>query len=720
MAVQFCAACLVFKFIFYSGHRRAWLLIVAALMLMAAETFIFAVDSIGPNVRHATVWSHAIVTLLVSLLFLGGIALIGPAIRRRYAERTELGASMAVMENLLAHSPSAIAVRNLEGKYQLVNDAYERAFGLPREQIIGRTVEQVLPPDFAQRTTEYDAAVIKSGEPIIHEHEAPLAQGDGMLLSVRFPVRDPDGDIVGVGSIGTDVTETHRVRQSLQIQQDRYERATEAAQVGVWEWNLLTGEVYFAPNLERMLGCKDGEHITHIDQWYERLEPGQQKTFEAYVEEYLAGQRYEEEVCTYSVRLPGGRVRWFEMRSEPVIEENGKVIRLIGTDTEITLRRQIEQHAKEREALLNTILENLPVGILIKDRDLRFESANRTFLDWYGVELDQLRGKHNDEIDDFQTDVDYDLVRQQEFQVLETGRNIERLSSRKFADGQPHVVRITKFPIHDEHGAIAKIGSVSVDLTEQIEIQEELKAANRRLDAANRAKSEFLAHMSHELRTPLNSVIGFSEMMKTETLGSMGNPIYVDYAGHIVDSASHLLNVINDILDISKIEAGEFELDESEVNLQLLITDAMTLSSSKAMGKTVNVSSDVPTEIPKLLCDERMIKQVVINLLSNALKFTPDGGEIVVTAKCDPDRHVLLSVRDTGIGMSEQDIPRALQPFEQVRHSAKLTHMGTGLGLSLSKKMVELHGGELFINSQIGMGTAVTIMFPEDRTIMMN
>lgn len=717
MVVQFAAACMVFRFIFYSNQRLAWLLFVTALMLMTTQTLLSAFDVISIASSETSQWLHASVTLSISFCFLFGVLLLGPAIRRRHATQSEMGASMAVMENLLAHSPAAIAVRDLDGKYLLINDAYERAFGKPRELIIGYTTKDVLPADFADKTAEFDAMVLTSDEPLIHEHAAPLARGEGMLLSVRFPVRDPDGDIVGIGSIGTDVTETHRVRQSLQIQQDRYERATQAARVGVWEWNLLTGEIYVAPNLQRMLGCTEDQEIKHIDDWYARLEPGQKEVIEQKIAEFLAGERHEEEVSTYSIRMPGGGIRWFESRSLPVVEENGKVMRLIGTDTEITLRRQIEKHARDREALLNAILDNLPVGILIKDRELRFESANKTYLDWYGVEFDQIKGKHFDEINGFQVDNDYKEVLNQEEEVLKTGQIVERLSSRKFDDGEAHVVRITKFPIRNEYGNVTRIGSVSVDLTEQVKIQKELEATNERLDAANRAKSEFLAHMSHELRTPLNSVIGFSEMMKTETLGPIENPTYIDYAGYIQDSASHLLAVINDILDISKIEAGEFELEESSVNLELLVTDSMMLASQRALGKNLDVTSEVASDLPKLQCDERMIKQVLVNLLSNAIKFTPDGGAIVVSAKCDPDRSILLSVRDTGIGMSDKDIPRALQPFEQVRQSSRLTHSGTGLGLSLSKKLVELHGAEMFIKSELGVGTAVTVMFPDARTL---
>lgn len=717
MVLQFGAGYLILRFIFYSDRIAAWMLIVSALLLMSGQTMMATFQAIERGSHGLFDWAHALATLLISGLIFAGLNWIGPAVRRRFQRQSELGATAAIMENLLAHSPSAIAVRDLDGKYIVVNNAYEKAFGRAREDIVGRFAADILPENFARMTQKLDREIRETGIPLVHEHPVPFASGEGMFLSVRFPVHESNGEIVGIGSIGTDVTEMHKVRESLRIQQDRYERATEAANVGVWEWNLLTGEMYVAPNLERLLGCSEDEHISHIDDWYRRLEPGQEEVIKEKVNEYLAGRRHDEDLTTYSVMMPSGDVRWFETRSQPIIEENGKVMRLIGADTEITSRRQIELHVQEREALLNTILENLPVGILIKDSDFRFESANKTYIDWYGVDFEKLRGKRFEETSGFQVDNDYTLVKDQELAALQENGIVERLSTRNFADGRPHVVRITKFPIHDADGNITKIGSVSVDLTEQIRIQEELEATNQRLDAANKAKSEFLAHMSHELRTPLNSVIGFSEMMRTETLGELGNQTYKEYSDHIHSSASHLLDVINDILDISKIEAGELEIDESEIDLKDLVREVMTLASQRTPGKLLSVSSDVASAVPMLLGDARMIKQVLVNLLSNALKFTPDGGSVVVAAKCDPDRRVLLSVRDTGIGIAEQDIPRALQPFEQVRQSARLSHGGTGLGLSLSKKLVELHGAELFIKSEIGKGTTVTVMFPTNRTI---
>lgn len=717
MGLQFGAVCLIFRFLYYSNQRLAWLLIATAMILMTAQSFVMLFSLIKAENPDPSAWVHALVTLTVSIFMFGGALLTGPAVRRRFDLQVKTGASMAIMENLLTHSPSSIAVRDIDGKYLLVNDAYERAFGKSRDDIIGKTVEDVLTPQFAEESAQFDAVVLTTGQPLIHEHSATFEWGQGMMLAVRFPVRDADGDIIGIGGIGTDVTETHRVRESLQIQQDRYERATQAAQVGVWEWNLLTGDIYVAPNLEEMLGCTPDEHITHINDWYARLEPGQQTDIEKKVAEFLAGERHEEDISMYSIRTPGGRTRWFETRSLPVVESNGKVMRLIGTDTEITLRRQAEQHAKDRETLLNSILENLPVGILIKDKELRYQSANKTFLDWYGATIEDIKGKKFKETKGFQEDNDYNQVNKQELEVLESGKIVERLSARNFFDGKQHVVRVTKFPIYDEKGSISKIGSVSVDLTKQVMIQEELEAANKRLDAANRAKSEFLAHMSHELRTPLNSVIGFSEMVHTETLGPIYNKTYVQYAGYIQQSASHLLDVINDILDISKIEAGELELDEMATDLNDVISEALTLASQRAIGKNLTVTSDISDDLPMLFVDDRMIKQVLVNLLSNAVKFTPDGGSVVVSAKCDPDHQILVSVRDTGIGIAEKDIPRAMQPFEQVRRSAKLSHGGTGLGLSLSKKLVELHGANMFINSELGVGTTVTIMFPAIRTI---
>lgn len=240
-------------------------------------------------------------------------------------------------------------------------------------------------------------------------------------------------------------------------------------------------------------------------------------------------------------------------------------------------------------------------------------------------------------------------------------------------------------------------------------------------ETANRAKTEFLATMSHELRTPLNAILGFSHIIRDELMGSVGEPRYKEYAADIHDSGTHLLEIINDILDTARIEAGKLKLHEERVELPGLLTSVLRMASARPEGRTgtVPVRSTVDGAIPTVVGDRRLLKQILVNLVSNALKFT-QAGEIVVAAGIAADGWLEIVVHDTGIGIAEADIPKVLQPFQQVDSSHTRKYQGSGLGLSLVRSMMELHGGELRIDSVLGVGTKVTCRFPPARLNLAN
>jgi signal transduction histidine kinase len=259
---------------------------------------------------------------------------------------------------------------------------------------------------------------------------------------------------------------------------------------------------------------------------------------------------------------------------------------------------------------------------------------------------------------------------------------------------------------------------------EKAQLQEEnrsaydaLRIAKEAAEKANRAKSEFLANISHELRTPLNAIIGFSEVMMQEILGPVGNESYSGYLKDIHDSGIDLLNIINDILDLSKAEAGKLELSEQMVDAAVVIDGVCRLMRPKIDGAGLHVTTDFAVNLSLLFCDRLKLKQVLLNLLSNAVKFTRPGGRITVSAAADTERGFAITIRDTGIGISKEDIARVLQPFEQVESSLSRSHNGTGLGLPLTAAMMALHGGAIEIASDIGAGTSVTIRFPPERLV---
>jgi PAS domain S-box-containing protein len=255
------------------------------------------------------------------------------------------------------------------------------------------------------------------------------------------------------------------------------------------------------------------------------------------------------------------------------------------------------------------------------------------------------------------------------------------------------------------------------NISDRKRVMDELRNAKALAEQGSRIKSEFLAAMSHELRTPLNAVIGFSDVIKSGMLGNEAGPRCIDYANHIHESASHLLRVINNILDLSKAESGQIKLAEECCSLSSIITGSVQMHAQQAADADLTVDVSLPPALPQLCGDKRRLEQALAGIFSNAVKFSHPGGRAEIAAGMTANGELEITVRDTGIGMAPDEIAVALEPFRQLDARLNRRYEGTGLGLPLSKRLVELHSGRLQIDSTPGKGTCVALRFPKDRII---
>ncbi|MEH6633509.1 MAG: ATP-binding protein [Halopseudomonas aestusnigri] len=375
---------------------------------------------------------------------------------------------------------------------------------------------------------------------------------------------------------------------------------------------------------------------------------------------------------------------------------------------ECRLRTSEERFREFASTASDWLWETDPHGRII------WESESRDF-GYRGKRFTEIQGKTREQLaGDLMSEKEWQPYRDALVKHLEINDFEYRYLS---SQGETFHALINGTPLFDEAGKYLGHRGAASDITKRKNIEAALEKSKECAEKANRSKSEFLANMSHDLRTPLNAIIGFSDIMRRKTFGGLGHPKYDEYASDIHNSGTLLVSLINDILDLSKIEAGKYELAEETLKLESLIKISFRQLQVMAEDTDQKLVLEIPKNFPSLLGDKRALIQILNNLISNAIKYTHGPGTVHVSTKVNEENCIILSVRDNGMGMSEDDLEHALEAFEQTNRLHPRRHEGTGLGLYLCISFMKLFGGSLEIESEVGKGTTVTLKFPKSRTL---
>jgi PAS domain S-box-containing protein len=630
--------------------------------------------------------------------------------------------------SLIDNLPESVYVKDTHGRYVLNNPAHRRLLQAEGEEaVLGKTIFDFFPPEVATRFHQEDINAMRQGV-LLQNLEEVLTDAQGrrrIHQSTKVPLRDARGKVTGLVCIGRDVTEARLAQEALKQSEERLRRAVLDAPFPV----MIHADSGAVQVLSRTWATETGytaADIPTLGDWIARAFP--ERVADATAElcrAFTAGERVRH--GAWRMLAAGGSERVWELSSAPLGQTTqGRLVITMAND--ITDRKNAEEALARERNLLRTLMDNLPAHIFVKDRASRFVIANASTLRSLGAaSVDQVVG---------QTDFDFLLhERAQEFYdceqtVIQTGQpliNHEELLIDHA--GQMRWLSTTKLPLW-EQGAIVGIVGISHDITERKTMEDEWQRARDNALAASLAKSEFLARMSHEIRTPMNGIIGMTEVaLDTELTHEQRECLQM-----VLASTDSLMTVINDILDFSKIEAGKMHLESAPFPLRDSLSDAIRTLGVQAQQKGLELACCVTADVPDLLVgDLGRLRQVIVNLVGNAIKFT-DQGEVVVSVRRgtmdDTDGtdqseqaarspgpasssvpavsnvvELLFEVRDTGIGIPAEKHRSIFEPFEQVDGSTTRRYGGTGLGLAISSQLVSLMGGVLAVQSTVGQGS---------------
>jgi PAS domain S-box-containing protein len=569
-------------------------------------------------------------------------------------------------------------------------------------------------------STEFSKCV-QAGVSLAYE-ECREFQGKTYWWSTTLnPLKDSRGKVYRL--VGNSLDITARKEAEIQQQQhvielskwqNRYETAGEASGQILYEYDIQTDCPIWGPNTEKILGYSISEMPNGLENWIALIHPNDRQTFKVQRDHLMTTQIPMK--VEYRFRRDNGDFIWLEDKSQFLSGQEDAGTRIVGFISDISDRKQAEAALAASETKFRHFVENISEVIFAMDRQ-GFTYLSPQFPKLTGYEISEFLGRTPFEITHPE---DQPLLAAHRQAIMMQGipNNMESRIYHK--DGTLRWIAVHSVPIYDELNNIVGIQGTVHDISDKKQAELELQYANDQLAFKNaelaratRLKDEFLANMSHELRTPLNAILGHSEILLDEIYGSI-NEKQRKALGSIDRSGQHLLSLINDVLDLAKIEAGQLELQYLPISIPNLCDASLSFIQPQSAQKQIQIQIRCDSPLPsRFQGDERRLRQVLINLLNNAIKFTPQGGFVTLVVRSDATQQILqFSVQDTGIGIAPEDLQKLFQSFVQIDSSLNRQYDGTGLGLTIVKRIVELHEGRVMVESEVGQGSCFTIELP--------
>jgi PAS domain S-box-containing protein len=616
------------------------------------------------------------------------------------------------LQSVFAAVTEGIIVQNIAGEIIECNVAAERILGLTSDQMRGRTSMdprwQAIQEDGEVLPGDSHPAMIalRTGKPIrgfvfgVHTPE-----GDNRWISVNAePIRDPSGLITSVVTSFTDITQSREQSQRLEV-------VVDAAKIGTWDWDIPTGKAIYSNHWAQMLGYELEEIEPHVSAWEKVLDPETYLHTWSMVQRHLSGDLgdYRNEL---RLLRKNGTYAWV-LAAGKIISRlaDGTPKRMVGIHLDIT-------ESKRNETQLNELTDRYH-AVTAGTSDGLWDWDCQTDFCWYSDRFWTLLGypesgpfpapmfnSFSDRMHPDDSAATRDAIRQNQIAGIEYDQEY-RL---RHQNGEYRWFRARGATQFASNGTPIRMAGSIQDIHDLKSTQNSLIEANIRAEAASAAKSEFLANMSHEIRTPMTAILGFADLLLNEIDNEIGKPTTVEYVETIRRNGEHLLEIINDVLDISKIEAGKMSVESVAVNPETLIHEIVSLMRVKAQAKGIQLFKRFEPTVPaSIQTDPVRLRQILVNLIGNAIKFT-ELGSVTIQVRCDAPEQILhVAIEDTGIGLSPEQLSRLFGAFEQADSTTTRKYGGTGLGLFISNRLAEMLGGSIKIESQLGKGSRFTV-----------